>query len=104
MNPLFRALLLLIPTAGLFVYSLILFFRRTTFSVFMQLVGAGFLVIVVLTHICEALSLFSFMQWGSPHGAGHYLDLGSAFLGLILFPAGFLLRFSKRRNTNKGVE
>ncbi len=70
----------------------------------MQLVGGGFLVIVVLTHICEALSLFSFMQWGSPHSAGHYLDLGSAILGIVLFPTGFLLRFSKRRNTNHRVE
>lgn len=68
-----------------------LFSRTKTLFTFIQLIGAGFLVIVVLTHICEALPLFCFMQWGSPHSPGHYLDLGSAVLGLILFPAGSLV-------------
>ncbi len=50
------------------------------------------LVIVVLTHICEALGLFPWMGWGAEHSAGHYLDLSSAVLGLTLFPAGYLIR------------
>lgn len=31
------------------------------------------------------------MEWGSPRSVGHYIDLGAAFLGLTLLPAGFLL-------------
>ena len=57
---------------------------------FLQLVGAGFLSMVVLTHVCEALQLFSTMQWGSPDSVGYYLDLCSAILGLTLFPLGYL--------------
>ena len=47
---------------------------------------------VVLTHICEAFDLVPWMQWGLPNGAGHYLDLASAVLGLVLFPIGYLWR------------
>ncbi len=53
---------------------------------------------VVLAHLCEALHLFPGMQWGSGHSAGHYLDLGSAVLGLILFPIGYLLHALTKRH------
>lgn len=56
---------------------------------FMQLVGASCIVLVVLTHVCEALRLFPAMHWGLEHSAGHYLDLVGAVLGLTLFPAGY---------------
>ena len=48
-------------------------------------------MLVVLTHLCEALHLFPWMRWGSEHSIGHYLDLWSAVLGLTLFPIGYLL-------------
>jgi hypothetical protein len=48
------------------------------------------LVVVVLTHVSETLSLFPWMHWGLEHSAGHYLDLGSAVLGLTFFPVGYL--------------
>lgn len=54
---------------------------------------------VVFTHIFEALHLFPFMQWGSPHSVGHYLDLTSAILGLTLFPLGFLFQMVTKRQT-----
>src|SRR6266568_3876790 len=54
-----------------------------------QLLGAGCLLVVVLTHIAEALKLFPSMQWGSPSSVGHYLDFSSAVLGLTLFPVGY---------------
>src|SRR5438874_7170728 len=60
--------------------------RESTLGSFLQLLGAGCLVVVVLTHLCEALHLFPRMQWGSEHSVGHYLDLRSAVLGLTLFP------------------
>ncbi len=66
---------------------------------FLQLLGAGCLIVVVLTHIFEALHLFPFMQWGSPHSFGHYLDLTSAILGLTLFPVGLLIQMLTTRHT-----
>ncbi|HYL35519.1 MAG TPA: hypothetical protein VEV17_06370 [Bryobacteraceae bacterium] len=89
---LLKALLALLPTSMLFSGSAILFFRDKRVCSFVQLLGAGSLVVVVLTHIFEALHLFPGMQWGLRHSAGHYLDLWSAVLGLTLLPAGYLLR------------
>jgi len=48
-------------------------------------------MVVVLTHVAEALQLFPWMDWGSEHSVGHYLDLGSAVLGLTSFPVGYFL-------------
>jgi hypothetical protein len=89
--PLFKALIALLPACLLLSGSTILLFRRRTLGVLMQFVGAGCMVLVVLTHICEALHLFPAMQWGLEHSAGHYIDLVGAVLGLTLFPAGYLL-------------
>ena len=41
-------------------------------------------MLVVLTHVSEALHLFPWMHWGDEHSLGHYLDFGSAVLGLTL--------------------
>ena len=45
---------------------------------------------VVLTHVAETLHVFPWMHWGVEQSVGHYLDLGSAVLGLTLFPLGYL--------------
>jgi hypothetical protein len=87
---LIRALAALVPAGVLFSGSAILFFREKTVCSFLQLFGAGCLAVVVLTHLSEALRLFPWMHWGAEHSAGHYLDLGSAVLGLTLFPLGYL--------------
>lgn len=64
----------------------------------LQLVGAGCLTLVVLTHVAEALHLFPWMHWGMEHSVGHYLDLFSAIFGLMLFPLGYLLHaFTERQ-------
>jgi hypothetical protein len=47
-------------------------------------------VLVVLTHVAEALGLFPAMRWGAPDSVGHYLDLASAVLGVTLLPVGYL--------------
>jgi hypothetical protein len=57
-----------------------------------QLLGAGCLILVVLTHICEALHLFPSMHWGASNSAGHYLDFWSAVFGVLLFAVGYLFR------------
>ena len=89
---LLKALLALLPTSVLFSGSAVLFYRERTVCSLVQLLGAGSLVVMVLTHIFEALRLFPAMQWGLRHSAGHYLDLWSAVLGLTLLPTGYLLR------------
>jgi hypothetical protein len=77
--------------------SVVLFFRARTVSSFLQLLGAGSLAIVVLTHICEALQLLPWMRWGLPDSIGHYLDLGGATLGITLFPLGYLWQALSKR-------
>ena len=93
-----KALVALVPACTLFSGSVVLFSRGKNMSSFLQLFGAGCLVVVVLVHISEALHLLPWMQWGLEHSVGHYLDLGSAVLGLTLFPLGYLLHaLTKRR-------
>jgi len=87
---LLKALVALVPASMLLFGSLVLFFRRKTGSSSLQLFGAGCLMVVVLTHICEALHLFASMDWGLEHSVGHYLNLWSAVLGITLFPLGYL--------------
>ena len=95
---LLKALVALAPAGILLVGAVLLFLRERTLGSFLQMLGAGCLVVVVLTHLCEALNLFPWMQWGQEHSVGHYLDLWSAVLGLTLFPIGYLLHaLTKRR-------
>jgi succinate dehydrogenase/fumarate reductase cytochrome b subunit len=96
---LLKALVALVPAGILFIGSVFLFRRERTPGSLLQILGAGCLVMVVLTHLCEALHLFPWMQWGSEHSVGHYLDLGSAVLGLTLFPVGYLLHALAKRHT-----
>src|ERR1700687_680325 len=95
---LLKAVVALAPAAILFIGSVLLFLRERTLGSFLQMLGAGCLVMVVLTHICEALQLFPWMQWGSEHSVGHYLDLGSGVLCLTLFPVGYLLDALTKRH------
>jgi hypothetical protein len=96
MNPPSKALLALVPVGLLLTGAVILFSKRKSSGSLLQIVGAGCLLLVVLTHICEASHLLPSMHWGEERSAGHYLDLASAALGLTLFPAGYLLDALKR--------
>ena len=87
---LLRALVALVPAFMLLSGSLVLYLRGKTLCSVLQLLGAGCLVVVVLTHVSEALHLFPWMRWGLEDSAGHYLDLLAAVLGLTLFPVGYL--------------
>jgi hypothetical protein len=53
-----KALVGLVPAGILFVGSVLLFLRERTLGSFLQPIGVGCLVVVVLTHLCEALHLF----------------------------------------------
>src|SRR5437016_756028 len=88
---LLKALVALVPAGMLFSGSVLLFLKGKTVGSFFQLIGAGCLVLVVLTHVSEALHLFPWMHWGLEHSVGHYFDFWSAVLGLTLFPIGYLL-------------
>jgi hypothetical protein len=86
-----KTLIALVPASMLFFGSTLLFFKGKTVWSFLQLVGAGCLVVVVLTHVFEAFHLFPSMHWGHKPGVGHYIDFLSAVLGLSLFSTGYLL-------------
>lgn len=88
---LFKALAVFLAASLLLSGSAILFLRQRGVFPFIQLFGAGCLLSVVVTHVCEALDWLPGMHWGMEHSAGHYVDLVSAVLGLTLFPAGYLL-------------
>jgi hypothetical protein len=94
-----KALVAFVPVSILVGWSTITFGRRKTLFSLLQVVGAVCLVVVVLTHVCEALHLLPWMRWGEPDSAGHYVDLASAILGLTLLPAGYLLHQRQMRNT-----
>jgi len=88
---LLKALVASVPACMLLFGAVAWFFRGKTVYSFLQLFGAGCLVLVVLAHVSEALQLFPWMHWGFEHSVGHYLDFWSAVLGLTLFPIGYLL-------------
>lgn len=86
-----KALVALVPTGLLLFGAAILCYRKRSLPGLLQLIGGGSLIVVALTHICEALNVFLGMHWGLEHSAGHYLDASAAFLGFVLFPTGYLL-------------
>ena len=81
---------LLVPASLMFSGSVVLFCRTKSVWSFLQLVGAGCLLVVVLCHVSEALRLFPWTHWGLKDSVGHYLDFWSAVLGITLFPIGHL--------------
>ena len=96
-----KGLVALVPTCMLFSGSVVLFLRGRNACSFLQLLGAGCLVVVVVTHLCEALHLFPWMHWGLEHSVGHYVDFWSAALGLTLFPIGYLFHVRLQSGTLK---
>jgi hypothetical protein len=61
---LLKTLVVLLPACMLLFGSAILFSRAKSVSSFLQLLGAGSLVLVILTHIFEAFQLFPWIHWG----------------------------------------
>lgn len=82
----------LMVTSVLLVWSLAVFIRAKTVGSSLQLLGTISLLVVVLTHMAEALHVFSFMRWGEPNSVGHRVDLLSAILGITCFPMGVVVR------------
>jgi len=76
---------------ALFLGSAVSFARERTGWRSVQLFGSFCLVVVVFTHVAEAFHLLPGIGWGLPNSAGHYLELCSAIIGLILLPLGYVL-------------
>ena len=68
---------------------------------YLILLGAGCLLIVVLTHVCERFHLFPVMGWGLKHSPGHYLDLSAAILGLAFLLQDISLRSRPRTRASR---
>ncbi len=63
MNPtLLKGMIALVPSSMILSGPFLSVFRRKNAGSFLQLVGTGCLIIVVLTNVCEGLRLFPSMQ------------------------------------------
>jgi hypothetical protein len=62
---LIKALVLLVPGTMLLARSIVLFRRERTLYPLLELVGAASIVVVVLTHVLEALGALSLDGLGS---------------------------------------
>lgn len=89
-NALISALLVFVPASFIFFGSLLLHRRDRTVYSFLPALGAGFLVVLGLCHVCTALGLLPWMHWGYKGSIGSYLHFWSLVLGLTLFPVGHL--------------
>lgn len=97
-SKLLKALVALLPAGILFAGSIVTFARWKAIGSLFQLVGAACFIVVVFAHVCEAVRILPWMNWGSENSAGHYLDLSSAILGGTLFPIGYLLHALRRQH------
>lgn len=80
-----------VPACLLLAGSMAVFLKERTVSGFLQLLGAIGVAVVVFTHFAETFDLLPWMRWGLENSPGHYLDLASAVLALMLFPTGYLV-------------
>jgi hypothetical protein len=93
------------PASAILLGSIYSFLKERTVWRFLQLFGATCLIVVVLTHLAEALDVLPALGWGQDDSAGHYLDLASAILGCALLPTGFVaatLGHRKERGADHG--
>ena len=84
--------LLLMGILSVFVGRAFLWTRAT--GSLLELIGIAGLGVLGVTHLCEALHILPFMHWGIEGSPGHYLNLTSLAVALLL-PIGYVLN---RRN------
>jgi hypothetical protein len=97
---LLKGLIALIPASLLFSGSIIVLSKGKTVASYLQLLGAGCLVLVAICHIFEGLHLLPWMNWGLQYTVGHYVDLWSAVIGLTLFPLGYFFHALAHRHAS----
>jgi hypothetical protein len=66
------------------------FLRTRARGSLLELIGAAGWGMLGITHLCEGLRILPFMRWGMEGGPGHYLNLTSLGVGLLL-PVGYVL-------------
>lgn len=71
------------------------FLQTRATSSLLVLIGATGWGMVGVTHICEGLHILSWMRWGIEGSPGHYLNLTSLAVGLLL-PLGYVLALRRR--------
>src|SRR5215475_8612504 len=86
-----KAVIALVPTGVLLIRTASFICHQPNAARVLQLCGSACLMIVVLTHIAEGLQVLSFMGWGEINSVGHYLDLSSLALGVMLLSVGYLM-------------
>ena len=91
-----KGLLALAAMFALFVGSAFLYRRRVTVGAVLQSFGVACFAVVALTHVLEAFAIVPSFGWGQAHSIGHFIDLGSASLGLMLVFAGLAVQFVQR--------
>jgi predicted small integral membrane protein len=96
MTTLSKAVLAGIGFTMLIAYAITIFRRTKQLWSGLLCLGAILLMIVVLRHVAEALHLWPSMRWGEPTSPGHYLDLASAILGLVLVSIECVLALADR--------
>jgi hypothetical protein len=74
-----------------FVVSAVQFAKERPVWNCLRLIGAAFLLVVVVSHLAEQFQWLAWMGWGLADSPGHYIDLVSAVVGVGLFAGGFLV-------------
>lgn len=95
-----KGLLALAAAFALFAGSAFIYRRRVTAGAVLQSFGVTCFAVVALTHVFEAFAIFPSLGWGQARGIGHFIDLGSAILGLTLVSAGLVVEFVQRSRRN----
>ena len=81
--------LLLMSTIGILAGRTFLRTRAT--GSLLELIGVVGWGMLGVTHLCEALRILPVMRWGIEGSPGHYLNLTSLAVGLLL-PVGYLVQ------------
>lgn len=100
MDTIQRASLAAVPVLLFLAFSLVRWWRRPIASARAQLLGAVFALIVVFAHFAEGFTVWPSMGWGQPHSLGHYADLASALLSVILLSVAAILALRARARSS----
>src|SRR6516225_8337900 len=86
-----------IPAFILFGGSIIIFSKGRNVTSLLQMIGAGGLMVVVLTHFAETFQFLPWMGWGTQHSVGHLPrpHWRCPWLGIV--PLGYLIQAMKTR-------
>jgi hypothetical protein len=82
MPTLTKALIALLPTGILLAGSTVMFLREKRPWSVLQLLGAAGMIIVAVSHVCEAVQILPWMRWGTRIGWAITLTCSAQSLAL----------------------